>query len=79
MAYDRGLEVLEIGLGAGGNGSLLRHFVQAPTFLRWGPAADGSPATIVIEDSDGECTFVRVFPASALAAQPATPAASSER
>lgn len=70
MGYDRGRDVLEITLSAGGNGSRVRCFILRPRWLRVLPPDPGCFApSLLVEDEAGECTLVRLYPASAGGAQ----------
>jgi hypothetical protein len=68
ITYDDRDDVLVIGLSPGGPAESLEHLVSSPQRIRVEPADASIPATIEVEDADGEQTLVRLQAAPALPA-----------
>ena len=68
ISYDDRDDVLVIGLSPGGPAESLEHLVSHPQRIRVEPSAGMLPATIDVEDAEGEQTLVRLQSAPALSA-----------
>ena len=68
ISYDDRDEVLVIGLSPGGPAESLQHFVSGPRRITVESSDEGLPASIEVEDGEGQRTLVQLKPAPALAA-----------
>jgi dihydrofolate reductase len=68
ISYDDRDDVLVIGLSPGGATESLEHLVSSPQRIRVEPSDAILPATVEVEDAEGERTLVRLQPAPALPA-----------